>query len=180
MASIYNIANWDEDYSDTYGNYKINDIVKDGADFWYCIKSHASSIPNKPEVGSIYWDGRQEVREAGTDSVEPFFFWAPSYNLAMQQEPRVLSIAFGDGYEQRLPDGINNDLLQFSLTFDKRSTEETAAIIHFFSSKKGVKPFFFRAPHPYGITKKFICKNWSSTLVFEDHYTIAATFTEKS
>jgi len=180
MASIYNIADWVNDYSDTSGEYKVNDIVKDGSDFWYCIKDHTSSTTKKPEVGSIYWNGRQEIRVDGEDTVHPYFFWDPSYNLAISSEPRILSIEFGDGYQQIMPDGINNDLLQFTLTFDKRNVKEAAAIIHFFASKRGVSPFYFRVPEPYGITKKFICSTWSSTLVFDDHYSVAASFAEKS
>jgi phage-related protein len=176
MASIYNIAGW----VDTSKKYYVNDIVSVGDRFWYCIKDHTSSAVNTPEIGSIYWDGSVNITIAGASKTWPLFIWSPSYNLGIAHEPRVLTIQFGDGYEQRLTDGINNDKLSFTLNFDKRNKQEATAIIHFLASKSGRDPFFFKAPEPYGVMKKFICTQWSSTLQFDDNYTVSATFSERS
>jgi len=181
MASIYNIDNWDDDGKD-YGLY---DIVKYGSpvsNFFYCKKAHESAdTPTKiPGWPSEYWDGIVNIVHAGSTKTWPFFWWSPAYNVQTSHQPRIISIQLGDGYEQRMPDGLNHDRLEFQLNFDKRKGEEATSIIHFLAARQGYQSFYFRAPAPYGVTKKFICKTWNSTLIFDDNYTITATFTEKS
>ena len=41
--------------------------------------------------------------------------------VSEQPEPRVLSARFGDGYEMRVVDGINNLPRQWGLTFNNRT-----------------------------------------------------------
>ncbi len=180
MASIYNISEWDEDYSDTYGDYKVHDIVKYGDAFWYCIKAHTSATADFPEIGSENWDGQTNIPINNVQQAWPHFFWVPSFNLSVSHNPKLLSISFGDGYEQTMPDGTNHDRLQFDLTFEKRSEEEAAAILHFLSTMQGYKAFYFKTPQPYGIYKKFICKSWSSQLVFEGNHSVSVSLMEKS
>ncbi|MGL4416301.1 MAG: phage tail protein, partial [Plesiomonas shigelloides] len=38
------------------------------------------------------------------------FGWAPRSAMEANHEPRVSAVKFGDGYEQRSPDGINHRL----------------------------------------------------------------------
>lgn len=38
------------------------------------------------------------------------FKWKVKPDMKKEFEPRVKSVKFGDGYEQRRPDGINNNL----------------------------------------------------------------------
>jgi len=180
MASIYNIDAWDEDYSDDHGDYGEHDIVKYGSDFYYCTLKHTSDTNKAPTVGSIFWNGVTTITAAGATRAWPYFFWAPAYNINISHQPRILSIQMGDGYEQRMPDGLNHDILQFQLAFDKRKEKEATAIIHFLAARQGYKAFYFKTPSPYGVVKKFVCKDWSSSLVYNDHYSVNATFSEKS
>lgn len=180
MASIYNIDKWDEDYSDTYGDYRTYDIVKYGEDFYYCILDHTSDTNKSPTVGSIHWNGVTTITAAGITRAWPYFFWAPAYNVSTTHQPRLLSVSFGDGYEQRMPDGLNHDILEFSLVFDKRDAKEATSIIHFLAAREGYKAFYFKPPQPYGVVKKFVCKSWNSALVYDNNYTVNATFSEKS
>lgn len=74
-------------------------------------------------------------------------------------KPRALAAQFGDGYMQRLADGINTNLLQMSLSIDSLTRAEAKTISDFFSTQLGVIPFWFNTPHD-GVAKKWICPEW--------------------
>jgi phage-related protein len=169
MASIYNILEWDD--AKAYGTH---DIVKYGGYFYYSLQPNNSN--HQPEIGSVYWNG---VVNVGSKSW-PYFFWDASYNTSIDSEPKVLSIQFGDGYEQRMADGLNHDLVKFSLSFERRNKQESVAIAHFLSARQGYKAFYYRAPEPYGVLKKFVSASWSSQINFDNNYTINAEFKEIS
>jgi phage-related protein len=177
MASIYNILEWDGNKT-----YDVHDIVAYGGNSYYAIKG-STEYPNKdktPEIGSIWWDGVTSVTTRGDTKAWPYFFWDGSYGLSISHEPRISSVQFADGYEQRMADGLSSDLLSLDMSFESRSNAEATAIIHFLTSKQGYKGFYFKAPAPHNILKKFRCPNWSYTINFEDNYSINASFKEIS
>ena len=100
----------------------------------------------------------------------------PDKMMTSSSTPSILLAKFGDGYEQRLQDGINNDLLTLSVTFDKRNELETTAINHFLNQRKGAEAFVFTPPAPFATAAKFICKSFNTNYVFFDNYTVSATF----
>lgn len=177
MGSIYNVSTW----SSSSPDYKKNDAVKDAGvstRFWYALQDNTSTTT--PAPGSEYWNGNINITIDGTTTIQPYFFWSPSYNISVSHEPKVKSIQFGEGYEQRVKDGINNLPLGFSLSFESRTEAEATAIIHFLHNKEGYGSFYFKTPAPYGIIKKFVCKSFNSAFVFADNYTIQCEFMEVS
>ena len=96
--------------------------------------------------------------------------------MSTTHAPRTKNIKFGDGYEQRFKDGINNDLLSLSLNFDGRDLLEAKAILHFLESKNGAESFFFRPPSPYDALRKFTSSEFSSSIIFKNNINITATF----
>ena len=46
------------------------------------------------------------------------FNWDVAPNMSVKANPRVKTIKFGDGYEQRIKDGINNDLRTYNVTLN--------------------------------------------------------------
>ncbi len=176
MASIYNVSQWLSS-----STYKKNDFVEDASisqRYWYSTQDGNNS--NSPAVGSAYWNGNINITINGATSIEPYFFWTPSYNLTVSHEPKINSIQFGEGYEQRLKDGISNNKLNLSLSFENRNEQEAGAILHFLHNREGYSTFYFKTPAPYSIIKKFICKSYSSNFVFADNYTIQCSFQEVS
>jgi phage-related protein len=174
MASIYNIPLWEAGQ-----DYAINDIVYYELNsiqyYWYAttVITSASSPPtlfNKKWAGVKYDDK--------TTKFLPFFTWKPSYNFTVSQEPRVQSLRFGDGYEQRTVDGIESLLLTASINFDLRDSQETRAINHFFSARRGAEAFLFKLPAPHDLDKLYICRGWTSSMVFYNNNSISATFEE--
>lgn len=59
----------------------------------------------------------------------------PDRGFQRQAQHRVLSAKFGDGYEQRVRDGINTKKENFNLSFNNRSAEEINLIAAFFDLK---------------------------------------------
>jgi len=70
----------------------------------------------------------------------------PDKSLSKQSTPRVRIQTFGDGYEQRIVDGINNINESFTLTFTNRDKTEADDIIAFFDSKGAATAFEFIHP----------------------------------
>jgi phage-related protein len=173
MGSIYNTAGFVGGTT-----YKKNAVVTSGGKNWYALQEHSNGTA--PAIGSLFWNGNINITIDGTTTVNPYFFWAPSYNVQVSHSPRIKSLQFGDGYEQRMKDGINNNPLNLSLSFESRTETEAAAILHFLHSREGFGTFYFKVPPPYSLIKKFVCKTFSSNFVFADNYTVQCSFLEIS
>ena len=70
----------------------------------------------------------------------------PDNNLARRTAPRVLRAKFGDGYEQRMPDGINSLEMTYDVSFANRPPSEIDELVYFFDSMLGVTAFDFTIP----------------------------------
>ena len=82
-----------------------------------------------------------------------------------QQKTRV--IKFGDGYEQRIADGINNLKQTMSVNFATRPKAEIDDIVAFFESLGGVTKFRMTIDDSNGAeTIKVVCKSWQQTWAF--------------
>ena len=135
MASIYEIENFT-----TTKAWKVNEITYHNNRYWYSIQRSN----NTPFVGSSDWGGWTTF-----DNKEiSHFFWIPSYSPTISTEPTIRSVKFGDGYEQRTPDGVNARLLKVSLSFNNRDEKETTAISHFLHERGGSESFAYLPPSP--------------------------------
>ncbi|MBT6196722.1 MAG: hypothetical protein HOI54_06835 [Candidatus Marinimicrobia bacterium] len=65
----------------------------------------------------------------------------PDRGMKTEQKPKVLTVSYGDGYEQRTVDGINNLPEQWSLEWKNRPVAETNKIIKFLEDQGGVTSF---------------------------------------
>lgn len=90
--------------------------------------------------------------------------------------PRVLRVDFGDGYVQRVADGLNNLLTKLSLSFAMRTAAECDAIEAFLKNENGVTSFYFTMPG--GTQKKYICSQWNRSNQTFNCDTISTTFEE--
>lgn len=89
----------------------------------------------------------------------PIFTWVPSRGPSKEITPRVRRASFGDGYEQRVGDGINTRFRTWSLSFNNRSESESNAIEGFLEARNGVESFTWVDPN--GHSAKWICEKWS-------------------
>lgn len=70
----------------------------------------------------------------------------PDKNLTRRTAPRVLRAEFGDGYEQRMADGINSIRQSYDIAFVNRPPSEIDEIMNFFDEMAGVTAFNFTIP----------------------------------
>ena len=107
----------------------------------------------------------------------------PDKSMSRQAAPRVHIAAFGDGYEQRLVDGINVLEETFSISFNTRTKLEIDDIIDFFETKAGVTAFNYTIPDTNGseasgteTTIKVVCSSWNKVWNYGDFYSATANF----
>ena len=104
----------------------------------------------------------------------------PDKGLSSKEKPRVLMASFGDGYEQRIANGINALEQNFSLRFKTRTKEEIDDIIAFFVAKKGVTAFDYVVSDSNAgsseTTYKVVCSEWVKSYAYDNFYSATATF----
>ena len=166
MGSIYEIPNWS------------GGVTASKNDVYFYLNNHFYSLEGSntetPSVGASKWGGMTTF-----DNKEvPHFFWIPSYSPTISTEPSVRTLKFGDGYEQRTPDGVNTNLLKISLNYDNRDEAESTAIAHFLNERGGAEAFVYLPPSPYSSMKKFICRKWDVTMNFDNNYSIKVDLEE--
>jgi phage-related protein len=104
------------------------------------------------------------------------FTWIPDIGSTEERAPRIRSVQFGDGYEQRAQDGINADMRKRSLSFTARSSAESTAILAFLEAQGGTASFDYT--HPGDSSRKYVCKSWKATDTGYLLKTITAEFQE--
>tara|TARA_Y100000385_G_C12952767_1_gene576211 strand:+ start:162 stop:608 length:447 start_codon:yes stop_codon:yes gene_type:complete len=90
--------------------------------------SFLTNISNASVINAVFG-------EFSTDSTTVDF--AFDKNTQRKTKIRVLTAGFGDGYEQRIRNGINSKEETFSVTFNNRSNEEIQVLSAFLDNKAG-------------------------------------------
>ncbi len=103
--------------------------------------------------------------------------------FARSNTPKVHTITFGDGFEQRIADGINNLPQTMSVTFNTRPKAEIDALVDFFEDLNGVTKFQMTIDKDSAgsntsttETIKVVCKSWDQTWDYDNFYSLSATF----
>jgi phage-related protein len=102
------------------------------------------------------------------------FTWLPSYGATRDKTVRQLEARFGDGYSQRVGDGINIIKRVWNVPFDYRTQSEADAIDAYLELYSGGASFAWTDPDGY--TGKWICRQWNRTPVSATVFSIAAVF----
>lgn len=103
------------------------------------------------------------------------FTWTPDIGFSVSSKPTVTVAQFGDGYSQRIRDGINTLGQELSLEFKNRSLNDIANIRTFLESMAGAEAFEFTAPGT-STAKQYICSEWSETYESVSAGSITCTF----
>ncbi len=160
VSSTYNLVTLTDPGTTTYYFYALNDFTAGLS------------------IGNDLSDGKWGGVAAFNGVPKPEFIWKPAYNPSLTKTPRVRLIKFGDGYEQRSPDGIQASLLDSDFTFEGRDLSETTAICHFLEVQGATKAFLFTPPAPFGTRRRFVCRSWTATPTFYNNYTVRGKFEE--
>ena len=104
----------------------------------------------------------------------------PDKQFTRTNNPRVHLVQFGDGYEQRLQNGINSLNQEISVSFATRPKAEIDDLVAFFESLAGVTKFRFDIADTNAgsdtETIKVVCSTWEQSWEYDDYYTLDATF----
>lgn len=103
------------------------------------------------------------------------FTWSPAPGASSTKQPKTRTAPFGDGYQQRVPNGINNIARVWQLTFT-RVTADIDAIDAFLTARNGVESFDWTPPK--GAAGKWICRSWNENVIATVVQSISATFEE--
>ena len=102
--------------------------------------------------------------------------YQPDYGTSLDITPKVRKSSFGDGYTQRVKDGINNTPRKWSVTF----TQVTSVIdeIETFLIATGGTTNFTWTP-PRGATGKWcVEQNWTRSVANFGYETLTSVFEE--
>ncbi len=107
----------------------------------------------------------------------PFPIANPKYNYTITRQPAVTVISFGDGFEQRLTQGLNQNPITLNLKFDLSQTDSTTAVNFLNDRITDGASFTFLVPNE-NVTKNFVCQSYPTTVPFLDRVTLTCTFRE--
>ena len=169
--SIYNINAYDSlltyekhdivVFSGTFKNLSISN------GFLYCVEDSTTGTFDEND-----WDGYV----TDSSSIKPKFLWVPTKDNSVNSAPKVRVLKFGDGYESRVPNGINNNLITYDLSFESLTINETTAIIHFFETRNAQESFIWAGRPPYVKNLRYVVREWNNREIFTNNFSISAKF----
>jgi len=99
----------------------------------------------------------------------------PTYGAQKNNRPNVRTIQFGDGYQQRLTYGINQNPKSWSLTWEVSETDADT-IETFLNNRAADNASFDWTPLDEATSYKWICPEWNKSVPYKNRATITATF----
>ncbi|HBG06329.1 MAG: hypothetical protein A2075_12225 [Geobacteraceae bacterium GWC2_58_44] len=87
------------------------------------------------------------------------FSWNVSLNSSKETKARVLKTQYGDGYSQRVRDGINSLVRAFPVTIKASSLATADQIEGFLEARNGDEAFAWTPPHAAAAIK-VTCDSW--------------------
>ena len=104
----------------------------------------------------------------------------PDKGMRKSSKPKVLLAQYGDGYELRVRDGINNVNEIYTVNFSRRPKAEIDKIIDFLDSKAGTDNFTFTVPDSAAgggeLAIKVVCDTYSHVFDYDEYWSATATF----
>ena len=101
----------------------------------------------------------------------------PIYNTRIDARPKVNVISFGDGFEQRLTEGLNQNPLTVNLVFELSQADATTAISILNSRVDDGAAFDYTFPSESS-SRKFVCTSFPRTIPFLNRVRLSCVFRE--
>lgn len=103
--------------------------------------------------------------------------YKPTYSINKKSEPKIRAVQFGDGYQQRLTFGLQQNPKKYDLEFILKDAD--ADIVEAFLDARALDAASFTWTPPDGATPlKWICPNWTREFMGPDANRIQGTFTQ--
>lgn len=99
----------------------------------------------------------------------------PAYGATKSSAPKVRKTQFGDGYENRVTFGLNQNPKTWDLTW-QNITEANSDTIETFLDARAVDGASFDWTPPGESSAKWVCETWQKTIPYTGRATITATF----
>ena len=102
----------------------------------------------------------------------------PSYGFTKSQTPLKQVVKLGDGYEQRLKVGLNQNPFKLSVAFNNITETDADTIETFLTARADDNASFdFTAPGE-SVSKKYICDSHRKVIRYANRATITCEFRE--
>ena len=100
----------------------------------------------------------------------------PDKTMSRKSSPTVLLASFGDGYEQRVADGINSIKETYTLSFRNRPKADIDDMVADLDANKGVTALVFTIPDTNAgsgtTTIKVVCVDYSISYDYDEFYSL--------
>ncbi len=102
----------------------------------------------------------------------------PSYGAQKTSSPSIRSVQYGDGYQQRLKFGLNQNPKVWNLRWNNISESDADTLEEFFNARADDCASFDWEPldESAGTIYKFVVFNWSKNINAKGRASIQATF----
>lgn len=100
----------------------------------------------------------------------------PDFGASKKSEPKLRVMKFGDGYEQRIRFGLNQNPKVWDLTWTAKSNADADAIEAFFDARASDGDPFDWTPIEESTSYKFVCDSWTRDHQYANINIIRATF----
>ena len=102
----------------------------------------------------------------------------PSYSAQKASTPNIRVTQFGDGYQQRVQYGLNQNPKTWTFNWKNITETESDTIETFLDARADDQDSFDYTPVGESSASKYICKSWTKTINVPNRATINATFEE--
>jgi phage-related protein len=100
----------------------------------------------------------------------------PDFGAIRKSDPTIRAAQFGDGYQQRVTFGLNQNPKVWDLRWTAKSNSDANAIEAFFDARAADAASFDWTPLNDTNTYKWVCKSWQRNYQYADINEISATF----
>ena len=102
----------------------------------------------------------------------------PDFGALRKSRPNVRTLRFGDGYEQRLTFGLNQNPKIWDLRWTAKDSTDADAIEAFFDARAADNASFDWTPIDETTPYKWVCESWQRDHNYANVNEIRATFRE--
>ena len=101
----------------------------------------------------------------------------PVYNTRITPKPSVNVVSFGDGFEQRLTEGLNQNALSVNLVFELSQADATTAL-DFLNARIDDGASFDCTLPSESSSRKFVCDSFPRSIPFLNRVRLSCVFRE--
>ena len=101
----------------------------------------------------------------------------PTYNTRINTNTNQIVVSFGDGFEQRLTEGLNQNPISVNLTFELSQTDADTAISFLNARVDDGASFDYTLPSETS-SRKFVCTSFPRSIPFLNRVRLSCLFRE--